>query len=267
MGDKTEEVAAGLIVGADGRASGVRRQVGIDLEHQREPNMIAGLLLDGVDDMPADADFMVSNDDVFMASFQQGGGRVRVYLCPGVSQRHRFSGPSGVAEFLRSAAIKGLPFGEQLTRGEPAGPLATYPGDDSWTPRPFVDGVVLIGDAAGWNNPIVGQGLSIFMRDARSVRDVLRSGDFSTGAFAAYGSERVERMRRLREGANFVAAAFGEDCDDRPVRRARFFEMQREEPLFMALLGGLFAGPETGPAEAFDGTLTARMRSATVKAE
>ena len=30
----------------------------------------------------------------------------------------------------------------------PAGPCATYAGDDTWTAAPFADGVVLIGDAA-----------------------------------------------------------------------------------------------------------------------
>jgi 2-polyprenyl-6-methoxyphenol hydroxylase-like FAD-dependent oxidoreductase len=266
VGADTEEISAALVVGADGRGSVVRGQAGIALERQPEPNMVAGVLLDGVKDMPAEADFIVSNDDAFMASFQQGGGRVRVYLCPGVSERHRFSGPGGLAEFLRSTAVKGLPFGEQLMRGEPAGPLATYPGDDSWATRPFAEGVVVVGDAAGWNNPIIGQGLSISLRDARTVRDVVRAGDLSAGAFAAYGTERLERMRRLRQAANFVAAAFGEDCDDRPARRARYFQMQQDDPLFMGLLVAIMAGPEVGPPEAFDGSLTARMRGRTAAA-
>ena len=58
----------------------------------------------------------------------------------------------------------------------PAGPCATYPGDDTWTDAPFADGVVLIGDAAGYNDPIIGQGLSIAMRDARIVRDLILDG-------------------------------------------------------------------------------------------
>ena len=127
----------------------------------------------------------------------------------------------------------------------PPGPLATYPGDDSWTERPFTDGVVLVGDSAGYNNPIIGQGLSIAMRDARTVRDVLRDGDFSPAAFVAYADERMERMRRLRFAATFMSAAFADECADRPARRARFFEMQQNEPLTLGMLVGMMGGPRT----------------------
>jgi hypothetical protein len=47
-----------------------------------------------------------------------------------------------------------------------AGPCATYPGGEIWTDRPFVEGVVLIDGAAGWNDPIIGEGLSIARRGA-----------------------------------------------------------------------------------------------------
>jgi 2-polyprenyl-6-methoxyphenol hydroxylase-like FAD-dependent oxidoreductase len=251
----TLEVGARLVVGADGRNSTVRRQAGIPLRRASESMMVAGLLLEGLDDVPDDHDFLASEGDLFMASFHQGHGRLRVYLCPGLEQRHRFSGPSGLQTFLDAAGFGCLPFGEQLGRATAAGPLATYPGDDSWAETPFVEGVVLVGDAAGFNNPVIGQGLSITMRDVRTVRDVVRAGDVSMLAFGDYATERVERMRRLREAARFMAAAFVDDCDNRKARRAKFFELQQTEPLMLALLIAMFAGPENGPAEAFDGRL------------
>ena len=195
-----------------------------------------------------------------MAAFFQGGGRLRLYLCPGLAQKRRFSGPSGLDEFRRSARFGCLPFGEALADAKPAGPLATYPGDDSWTEQPFADGVVLVGDA-GFNNPIIGEGLSIAMRDARTVRDVLRADDWSPAAFAPYAEERMERMRRLRDAAMFMSATFANDCDNRPARRARFFDMQENEPLLLGMLIGIMGGPENGPAEAFDGRLLAAMQA------
>jgi len=258
------EISARLVVGADGRHSAVRRHVGIELERQAEMHMIAGLLLDGVAGLPDDCDFLAAEGDLMMAAFQQGDGRIRVYLCPGLEQRHRFSGSGGVAEFMRSSAFGCLPFGDAIAAGRPAGPLASYPGDDSWTEQPFVEGVVLVGDAAGWNNPVIGQGLSIAMRDARTVRDIVRGGDLQPGAFAPYATERLERMRRLRAAATFMAAAFGEDSEDREGRRARFFELQQAEPLTLGLLMAVFGGPETGPPEAFDGRLLAALRGQAV---
>lgn len=255
------ELSARIVIGADGRNSTVRRQADIALCRQEETCMIAGLLIEGLDNVPDERDFLASQDDLFMAAFHQGDGRLRLYLCPGVGHKRRFSGPKGLDEFRSSVAFGCLPFGEALADAKPAGPLATYPGDDTWTERPFTDGVVLVGDAAGYNNPIIGQGLSIAMRDARTVRDVLRGGNVSPAAFAGYAEERMERMRRLRHAATFMSAAFADDCDNRPARRARFFEMQETEPLTMGMLVGVMGGPENGPAEAFDGRLLAAMRA------
>jgi 2-polyprenyl-6-methoxyphenol hydroxylase-like FAD-dependent oxidoreductase len=256
------EFAPRLAVGADGRNSPVRRQVGIELAHYDATCMIAGLIVDGLDDIPQDHDFLASTDDLFMASFHQHDGQLRVYLCPGITQKNRFAGPNGVQEFLRSTNFDCLPFGERISQATPIGPLASYPGDDSWTDRPYVPGVVLIGDAAGYNNPIIGEGLSIAMRDARLVRDALRAGGDDMRAFEPYGAERFERMRRLRAAAIFFSATFADDCDNRPARRAKFFEMMQSEPLLMAMLGGTMGGPENAPPEAFDGRLTQAIRQA-----
>ena len=254
-GDAPIEIGPRLVVGADGRNSTVRRQVGIELDRHEATHMIAGVLVDGLEDLEIDHDFLATSDDLFMASFRQHRGQVRVYLCPGIAQKSRFAGPTGMTEFLRSANFDCLPFGDRLSASNPIGPLATYPGDDTWTPEPYAEGVVLIGDAAGYNSPIIGQGLSIAMRDARLVRDAIRSGDRLPEGFAPYGQERMERMRRLRNAAMCMAAVAADDCDNRPARRAKFLDLQMNEPMMMAMMGGMFAGPENAPPEAFDGHL------------
>jgi 2-polyprenyl-6-methoxyphenol hydroxylase-like FAD-dependent oxidoreductase len=255
------ELRPQLVVGADGRNSTVRRQLGIELDRQDELHMVAGLLLGGLD-IPNERDFLAAEGDLFMASFHQSGGRVRVYLMPGLSQKHRFSGPGGLDAFLDSVAFSCLPFGDELAEATPAGPLATYPGDDSWTDEPFAPGVVLVGDSAGYNNPIIGQGLSIAMRDARSVRDIVLAGDLSPAAFTPYGEERVERMRRLCYIATVLASAMAEDCDDRLGRRQRYMQLMAEDPDALLLMIGAFAGPETAPADAFDGRIVDAIRAA-----
>ena len=154
------------------------------------------------------------------------------------------------------------PFGKDLAQGAPAGPLATYPGDDTWIDRPFGTGAVLVADAAGYSNPIVGQGLSIAMRDARTVRDVLRGSDWSEAAFDDYATERRERMRRLRFIANTVAIAEAEDADNRDARRAKWGELTASDERAFLVLVGAFGGPEVVPPEAFADELHAAVRAA-----
>ena len=148
----TATVNTALVVGADGRASTIRRQAGIELHRQEPINYIAGLLVDGLDGVPDDYDVVVGEGDFFSLMFHQGGGRARLYLCGGRSMRHRFAGQDAAANFMAAWNPTCYPDAELVARATPAGPCATYPGDDTWTDAPFAPGVVLIGDAAGHND-------------------------------------------------------------------------------------------------------------------
>ena len=259
----TTEVATSLVVGADGRASSVRRQAGIALARQAPSNYVAGLLVDGLDGVPDDFDVLVGEGDAMFVMFHQGGGRARLYLVPGLSGQRRFAGPRGTRRFLDACRLRSFPWGEQVAAANPIGPIATYPGDDTWTDTPFADGVVLIGDAAGHNDPIIGAGLSIALRDARVVRDLVLDGARNAAAFAPYGAERSGRMERLRFVADVVAAAQAEDADNRQARR--LFVRRRMDAMdgeVFPLIAGAFAGPETIPQELLDQGLLDRIRAA-----
>jgi 2-polyprenyl-6-methoxyphenol hydroxylase-like FAD-dependent oxidoreductase len=256
-------IDASLIVGADGRASTVRKQAGITLERQEPVSYIAGLLVDGLDGVPDDHDVVAGEGDVFFVMFHQGGGRARVYLVPGLSGQHRFSGREGTERFLAACALDAYPWSAQVAAGTPAGPCATYPGDDTWTDTPFADGVVLIGDAAGHNDPVIGQGLSIAMRDARIVRDLVLDGARTADSFRPYGDERVDRMERLRLCADVLAVSQAEDADNRRARREFMGNaMATMDPAVFPLIVGMFAGPETIPAELVDERILDTIRSA-----
>jgi len=260
---QTVDVAASLVVGADGRASKVRRQAGITLDRQAPINYIAGLLIEGLDEVPDDHDVIAGEGDLMFVMFHQGGGRARVYLIPGLSGQHRFSGPNGTEQFLAACRLSCVPWSEQVSAGTPAGPCATYPGDDTWTAAPYTDGVVLIGDAAGHNDPIIGQGLSIAMRDARIVRDLVLDGARDSAAFESYGEQRTAVMERLRFVADLISVAQAEDADNRTARRRMVGEkMAAMDEEVMVPLIGAFAGPETIPQERLDPGLLERIRNA-----
>ena len=174
----SQAVKAPLVVGADGRNSTVRRQAGIRLRRQQPINYAAGLLVE-MEGVPDDFDIMATEGDFLIGILHQRFGRARVYLFFGLSGQHRFSGPGARVHFLEACRASCLPWGDQIAGAKPAGPCATFPGDDTWTAHPFADSVVLIGDAAGYNDPIAAQGISIALRDARSVRDLILAGPAS----------------------------------------------------------------------------------------
>jgi 2-polyprenyl-6-methoxyphenol hydroxylase-like FAD-dependent oxidoreductase len=133
--------------------------------------------------------------------------------------------------------------------------------NDSWTDGPpCAPGVVLIGDAAGWNDPIIGQGLSIALRDVRLVADVVRAGpDRSMSAFAPYVAERRERMRRLRVAAEVVTALSATFTPAGAARRAAYNAAFRTDPVLAGPRLAPQLGPDTVPVEAFGAENVARI--------
>src|SRR5207237_9590825 len=90
---QTTSVTPRLVVGADGRESTVRRQLGFEL-HATEPRtMGAGMLVDGADGWPESDMVIGSEEDRNFLAFPQGGGRAGLDLFYHRRDRHRFVGP------------------------------------------------------------------------------------------------------------------------------------------------------------------------------
>ncbi len=261
VGGALQQVSALLVVGADGRNSAVRRSAGIVLKQQDATACISGILLDGVAG-PQDHDVVMEHDQGVCLLIQQGGGRARAYHIVPMAQRARYAGEGGAAHFLADARLPGSELAAALAQARPVGPCGAIPGTDTWTAQPYAQGVVLIGDAAGHNDPSVGCGLSIAMRDARTVRDLVVAGARNPEDFAPYGVERMERMRRLRLIGDLIAAATVEPGDNRHLRRQHFAQaMATRDADIVPLVSGMFAGPEKIPAALVSDAVLDRFRA------
>jgi 2-polyprenyl-6-methoxyphenol hydroxylase-like FAD-dependent oxidoreductase len=246
------EARAELVVGADGRASSVRRQLGIALHEAPAHHLFAGLLVEGAHGWPEDLQGIGTEGDISFLAFPQGGGRVRLYAGYAREQAGRFSGGEGAARFLEACVLACIPESEAFREAEPAGPCRSYPNQDTWTDVPSAEGVVLVGDAAGYNDPISGQGLSIALRDVRIVRDLLLAAPRLTSAvLTPYAEERRERMRRLRFAAAMQSRLTTEFGDAARALRADVFARQPTEPDLGIAVMSAMTGPEVLPAEAF----------------
>ena len=251
-----ESVRPRLVIGADGRNSTIRAEAGIPLHSAPATHLITGMLVEGVPDWPQDTFAIGTQGDVMYYVFPQGEDRVRLYCCTALDQRDRFAGPTGPSRFLETfRGLSALPQGPAIADATPIGPCATLTGEDTWTDDPFADAVALVGDAAGYNDPILGQGLSLALRDVRQLSSLLLEDEnWSPERLKPYAEERRERMRRMRFTATLQAALASEFGPAAAARRKRYSERVKErcDPQLPFALAAMRVGPDRVPAFAFE---------------
>jgi 2-polyprenyl-6-methoxyphenol hydroxylase-like FAD-dependent oxidoreductase len=212
------------------------------------------MLVEGMTDWPDDRFSAGTEGDLRFLIFPQPGARLRLYACTRPQDARRWAGADGPRRFLETfAQLACLPRAHRIRSARVAGPCATFTGEDTWTDVPFTDGVVLVGDAAGYNDPLIGQGLSLAMRDVRVLSEgLLGSEDWSQATLIAYAEERAERLRRQRRVATTYAWIFSTFTDEGRARRARFLARARDGHQDAQLLfRSMFSGPHRVPAEVF----------------
>ncbi|MFN0092114.1 MAG: FAD-dependent oxidoreductase [Acidimicrobiales bacterium] len=253
-GGQTWLARCSLVIAADGKDSEIRRSLGLEL-HQTTPRVfLTGMLVDdgGVWDRCV-ASMGVEGGRKFYIQPRQDG-LARLYLGFTMAAP-RFTGPDRARRFLEAFDFTCIPHAEELRHAAPAGPCAGYPMTDSWLDRPYADRVVFVGDAAGWSDPVIGQGLGIAFRDARVLSDQLVGCDnWSSAQLDAYATERTERMRRLRF-INLVSTVFdqiGVPSDQRARKLERMAELMKAEPELAKLRTLAMRDPLTVPAERFE---------------
>ena len=234
-------------------SSAIRKGLSIELSSTRAQVIMAGMLVDDTRDWPSQQQTIGVEGDFNFLIFPQADGRVRLYGAWDATDPHRFSGPGRERRFLESFRVSALAAPGAIADGTPAGPLAGYPMTDTWTDQVAVDGVVLVGDAAGWSDPIIGQGMSVCFRDARMVTDLMIAGpSWTADAFEPYRRERQERMRRLRfaSSGSYLYNGFGPDAI---TKRRRLREMFTENPL-ASPVATAFLGAWILPEESYSDT-------------
>ncbi|MFC8247969.1 NAD(P)/FAD-dependent oxidoreductase [Streptomyces chartreusis] len=250
--DLEYEVPCRLVVGADGRMSTVRRQLGIGLT-QTPPNSLGGgMLVEDLHDWPVNVTSVGTEGDLLYFVFPREGGRARLYLLHDVAQKGRFTGPNRHTDFLRAFQLDCIPGSQMFAEATPAAVCAFYPMNDAWADSPHAPGAVLVGDAAGWSDPVIGQGLSIALRDARMVRDCLRtSATWAPADLEPYAREREVRMHRLLISGSVRTTMNMTFTPQGMARRKAYAEVWPTDPVLAGSRLATFKGPFHVPAESF----------------
>ena len=241
-----------LIVGADGRNSRVRWQLGFRLHADPPHNLLGGMLVEGMPDWPQDTQVCGTEGRTHFLVIPVGSDRVRLYLAYDFADKATYAGPQRQQRLIETfARLTCLPQAGMIAAGRPIGPFNSFSNEDQWIDDPTAPGVVLAGDAAGHNDPIIGQGLSIALRDVRLLSEIILDGRRDQGAFRPYVEERAERMRRLRITARLRAklhAEFGEEARQRRQRAGQRVRVDKAP----SPIGAMLLGPEKLPAICFE---------------
>ena len=244
---KRSVLQARLLVGADGRASQVRRWGGFTVNHDPDGLVIAGTLLEATP-VPDDATFAVRGTDGFVLMAPLGNQRARTYfISPKSEGRRPLSGDAQIPAFLAACRNTGAP-AAWFDQATIAGPLAQFNGADHWVDHPAKEGVVLVGDAAAASDPSYGCGLSLTLMGVRHLRDCLLSIPDWRAASEQYAREHARyygAVHRITSWFRVLRWSTGPAADE---RRSRMLVRAAAEPSRMPDLLGL--GPEAPSDEA-----------------
>ena len=219
-------VTARLVVGADGRNSRVVHLCGFDRHADPDELLAAGLLVRGDMDTGDAVNMFIGQAAGQIAAVTRiASDLYRLYFFHHIDAiRGRLSGDRDVGAafgYLRDAGVPG----DWLVDAQPHGPLATFDGAHRWVERPYRDGVVLVGDAAGASDPSWGSGLSRTLRDVRLLRDALTADKDWPLAADVYAEQHDEFWERLHDAERLSAAALMSVGPDGASRRARALDI------------------------------------------
>jgi 2-polyprenyl-6-methoxyphenol hydroxylase-like FAD-dependent oxidoreductase len=213
---ETLSVTGRLLVAADGRTSAFRRWLGVPVTTDPEHHRFGGVLVKGVtlDERKTHA---IGFDGGISYLMPQGDGRARVYaggLREVIDPLAADKSGGALIDFLEQHLPEGA-----LAGVTPAGPIAFFANGDVVPGQIAGPGWVLVGDAAGANDPSVGQGLSLTYRDVRRLSSLLLSGGDWRESTESFAAERSAYHAVAREHARWVASLNMEQGEDVSRRR------------------------------------------------
>lgn len=231
-----------LIVAADGERSATRAAFGGSLAYDAAHHALGGVLVRGLD-LQSDRIHQVFFEGGFAFVSPQSDNRARVYTV--VSTEHaqtlQMAPDTGNAmvRLLRDAS----PPGYTRDSWELLGPAGFFPNATATATFPESSRVVLIGDAAGRNDPSQGHGLSLVFHDVATLRDLLETASDWQEVPQVFHRHRTDVAETLRQHAKWNERQATETGPEVEGLRDRIRQSRAVDPS-AAGFAGIFA---TGP--------------------
>lgn len=231
-----------FLVSADGDHSVTRKALGGAGVTDPAHHAIGGALLTGFD-LSEDSAHQALFDGGFAMVFPQNGGANRVYyVCSTdqAEQQRSSDQPGALIDLLRAVLPQRTVNGVQSV-----GPLGFFPNSETLASVTHGPDTVLIGDAAGSNDPSQGHGLSLVFRDIRDLTNRLRDTPDWADVPAAFAASRARDHGVLRAHARWVAPLVTGTGPNIARLREQVARAREQDPTAGGF-AGIFA---TGPAQ------------------
>jgi len=215
---RSERVRAGMLVAADGRASPLRRALGIAEQHRRLSTMVGVLVDAALLPHPGRGHLFIGGPAPVLAyPISDTRARVMVDLPLGSTPDRVRAEPdilSGVPEPLRQAILEALQHEAPLVASS----------DTRIMDHVYKGHVVLVGDAAGCCHPLSASGMASAVRDARVLhRAMAEAGNDVPRALAAYARARRPANRTRIALASALYEVFCSESAEMAALRGGLF--------------------------------------------
>lgn len=226
-----EEVAADLVIGADGLRSTVARLV--DAETLVRGRHASGVIFGYWPDLPVEFTHWHYRPGMGAGVIPTNDGRVCLFVSTS-SDRYRDELRTDLeGSYRRLVAELDPELAAALPDSFAPGSLRAFTGAPGHLRRSSGPGWALVGDAGYFKDPITAHGMTDALRDAELLaRAVCRGGE---DALSAYQAERDELARPFLEISDRIAAYDWTLEEVKPLHMAMSREMNREVALLLEL--------------------------------
>lgn len=232
--DQKELYLASLTIGADGSQSVFHHHCGLTKTYLRRKRFGITGHLEGVSGLGSYVEVLLHPcGEIYVAPCGPGTATVALLLEKRAMSFFRGNLPGRYLEFLRS--VEG--FRERVSRSKLLPPVFAVGPLGFTVDRCYGPGLLLVGDSAGFLDPLTGQGITLALKSAQAALPVIErafaTGDFSTRVLAEYGKARLELVQDLFLFTRLLLAL--SRCRflaDRVVRR-----LSHDKPLLEKLMG------------------------------
>ncbi|OGL64676.1 MAG: hypothetical protein A3J27_14110 [Candidatus Tectomicrobia bacterium RIFCSPLOWO2_12_FULL_69_37] len=190
-------VRAQLVIGADGRFSAVARQSRLSLPPAGRARAAVHGYFEGVRGLGDKGEMHILPGGAYCALNPMPDGTCNVSCVDDLEAALRWRRRE--AGLLRDRLRQSALLREMFSRAAPAGPLRVLAPLQARTRRPYAERVMLVGDAAGFYDPLTGEGIYAALQTASMAAIVaeraLSQGNCSEESLSEYGRMRAHWIR------------------------------------------------------------------------